>query len=36
MRQRGAKITDLIVLVVASTEGVKKQTQEVIDIIKRD
>jgi len=26
MRQRGAKITDLIVLVVASTEGVKKQT----------
>jgi len=27
MRKRGAKITDLIVLVVASTEGVKRQTQ---------
>ena len=36
MRQRGARVTDLIVLIVSATEGVKKQTQEVIDIISRD
>lgn len=36
MRRRGARVTDLIVLIVASTEGVKKQTQEVIDLIIKD
>ena len=35
MRQRGAKMTDLVVLVVAATEGVKKQTIEVIDLIQK-
>jgi translation initiation factor IF-2 len=36
MRRRGALVTDLIVLIVSSTEGVKKQTQEIIDMINRD
>ena len=36
MRQRGARVTDLIVLIVSATEGVKKQTKEVIDIINKD
>lgn len=36
MRKRGASVTDLIVLVVSATEGVKKQTLEVIDIIKSE
>lgn len=36
MRLRGAKVTDLIVLIISATEGVKKQTQEVIDIINRE
>lgn len=34
MRQRGAKITDIIILVVAADEGVKPQTKEVIKIAK--
>jgi translation initiation factor IF-2 len=36
MRQRGATMTDLIVLIVSATEGVKKQTLEIIDILKKD
>jgi translation initiation factor IF-2 len=36
MRKRGARVTDLIILIVASSEGVKRQTQEVIDMINRD
>ena len=35
MRKRGAMVTDLVVLIVASTEGVKKQTQEVINLINK-
>jgi len=35
MRQRGASVTDLIVLVVSAVEGVKKQTIEVIELIKK-
>lgn len=34
MRLRGAKITDLIILVISGTEGIKNQTVEVLDIIK--
>ena len=33
MRQRGAKVTDLVVLIVAATEGVKQQTREVIELV---
>jgi translation initiation factor IF-2 len=33
MRERGAMMTDLVVLIVSATEGVKKQTSEVIKII---
>jgi translation initiation factor IF-2 len=36
MRKRGARVTDLIVLIVSATEGVKRQTQEVIDLIIKD
>jgi translation initiation factor IF-2 len=34
LRQRGAKATDLIILVISAIEGVQKQTQEVLGIIK--
>lgn len=35
MRQRGASVTDMIVLVVSAVEGVKQQTLEVIQLIKK-
>lgn len=35
MRQRGASVTDLVVLVVSAVEGVKKQTLQVIELIKK-
>jgi len=35
MRTRGAKIADIIILVVAANDGVKAQTKEAINIIKK-
>lgn len=34
MRLKGAKTTDLILLIISSVEGIKTQTLEVLDIIK--
>ncbi|MFA5749948.1 MAG: translation initiation factor IF-2 [Candidatus Shapirobacteria bacterium] len=36
MRIRGAKITDIVVLVIAATEGIMPQTKECIEHIKKD
>jgi translation initiation factor IF-2 len=36
MRSRGAKAADVAILVIAGEEGVKPQTKEVIDCIKRE
>lgn len=35
MREKGTAIADIAVLVVAATEGIKPQTTEVIDILKK-
>jgi translation initiation factor IF-2 len=34
MRSRGAQITDIIILVIAATEGIMPQTKECIEYIK--
>ena len=35
MRQRGATATDIILLIIAADDGIKEQTKEVIEIIKK-
>lgn len=34
MRARGAKVTDMIILVVSAVESIQKQTLEVIELAK--
>jgi len=35
MRSRGAKVTDMIILVISAIEGIQNQTREVMELIKQ-
>lgn len=35
MRERGAKVTDIVILVVSAVESLQPQTMEVLDLVRR-
>lgn len=36
MRKKGANATDIVLLIIAGDDGIKEQTEEVIDLIKKE